>query len=331
MSDPAVTAVILAGGRARRLGGAAKPLLTVGENSLLDLALDAASIAGSPDPIVVGPPVTARADVRGVREDPPFGGPAAAIAAALPHVSTDWILVLAADLPQAPRIARILVDELTGMTRMDGARMGDRRAGDARADNPDANLDGLCLQSDDGRMQWLSAIYRTDALRAAVARLGSADGASMRDLVGALTLQAVTVAATLTDDVDTWEDLVVARRRVARQRAARGITPDEIAPEEDRPMADSTSRTLPPEALEDWAAALRAELGLSDDSLPISLVLDLARDVAVAVARPAAPLSAFAAGLAAGRAGADAEAIRAAVESVTKLASTWSDPDETDS
>lgn len=331
MSDPAVTAVILAGGRARRLGGAAKPLLTVGESSLLDLALDAASIAGSLEPIVVGPPVTARTNVRIVREDPPFGGPVAAIAAALPHVSTDWILVLAADLPRAPRIARILMDELTGVTRTGGARMGDARAGDARADNLDANRDGLCLQSDDGRTQWLSAIYRTDALRAAVARLGSADGASMRDLVGALTLQAVTVAATLTHDVDTWEDLVVARQRVARQRAARGITPDEIAPEEDRPMADSTSRTLPPEALEDWAAALRAELGLSDNALPISLVLDLARDVAVAVARPAAPLSAFAAGLAAGRAGGDPEAIRAAVASVTELASMWSDPDETDS
>ena len=63
-----------------------------------------------------------------------------------------------------------------------------------------------------------------------------------------------------------------------------------------------SDRTLPPEALDAWAAAVRDKLALDHD-LPVALVLDLARDVANGVARPAAPLSAFAAGLAAGRAG----------------------------
>lgn len=81
-------------------------------------------------------------------------------------------------------------------------------------------------------------------------------------------------------------------------------------------------RTLPPEALDEWAAALRAELSLPDD-LPVALVLDLARDVANGVARPAAPLSAFAAGLAAGRAGGSPDDIRVAVESITRLAAGW--------
>ncbi len=82
-------------------------------------------------------------------------------------------------------------------------------------------------------------------------------------------------------------------------------------------------RTLPPEALDEWAAALRAELGLGDDDLPVSLVLDLARDVANGVARPAAPLSAFAAGLAAGRAGGSPDDVRAAIAAITARAATW--------
>jgi hypothetical protein len=83
-----------------------------------------------------------------------------------------------------------------------------------------------------------------------------------------------------------------------------------------------TSRTLPPEALDAWATALRDELALPDE-LPISLVLDLARDVAVGVARPAAPLSAFAAGLAAGRAGGSPSDVRETVAAVVRLAADW--------
>ncbi len=63
------------------------------------------------------------------------------------------------------------------------------------------------------------------------------------------------------------------------------------------------SRTLPPEALDAWAAALREHFGLSADDVPVAAVLDLTRDVANGVARPAAPLGAFVAGLVAGRAG----------------------------
>ncbi len=53
------------------------------------------------------------------------------------------------------------------------------------------------------------------------------------------------------------------------------------------------NRTLPPEALNEWSAALAERFGLDDGDIPISLILDLARDVANGVARPAAPLSAF--------------------------------------
>jgi hypothetical protein len=81
---------------------------------------------------------------------------------------------------------------------------------------------------------------------------------------------------------------------------------------------------LPPEALDEWAGALRERFGLSHDDVPISAVLNLARDVANGVARPAAPLSAFVAGLVAGRAGGDPATARETMAAISALAADWS-------
>ena len=83
------------------------------------------------------------------------------------------------------------------------------------------------------------------------------------------------------------------------------------------------SRTLPPEALDAWAAALRDRFGLAEADVPVAAVLDLTRDVANGVARPAAPLGAFVAGLVAGRAGTDPAEIRAALDAVAEAAAGW--------
>lgn len=78
--------------------------------------------------------------------------------------------------------------------------------------------------------------------------------------------------------------------------------------------------------LDDWTAAVCAELGLDDvdRTVVVPQVLDLARDVAHGVARPAAPLTTYlvglAAGLAAGRPGADPAALFARVR---ELAGAW--------
>ncbi|MFV0319356.1 MAG: DUF6457 domain-containing protein [Microbacterium sp.] len=80
---------------------------------------------------------------------------------------------------------------------------------------------------------------------------------------------------------------------------------------------------LPPEALDEWADALRERFDLGPDDVPISLILDLARDVSVGVARPAAPFSAYVAGLVAGRAGGSPEEVRSAVQAITELAAGW--------
>lgn len=88
------------------------------------------------------------------------------------------------------------------------------------------------------------------------------------------------------------------------------------------------SRTLPPEALDEWALALREQFGLAAEDVPIGLILDLARDVANGVARPAAPFSAFVAGLVAGRAGGTPEQVRDAVARVVELAGNWPERSE---
>ncbi|WP_454129115.1 molybdenum cofactor guanylyltransferase [Microbacterium aurum] len=196
-------AILLAGGRATRLGGIDKPLLEIDGRSLLQRALDA--VAGCEPVVVAGP---ARSDVAGavtwVREDPPFTGPAAAIVAALAALPEQparpdapgpaWTLVLACNL----------ADPAAAVAALTGARAA-----------ASADLDGWCLGDRDGRAQWLTALYRTAALRRAAAALPDAGThASVRTLVGPLRLELI-AAGPATDDIDTWHD---AERAGARPR-----------------------------------------------------------------------------------------------------------------
>jgi molybdopterin-guanine dinucleotide biosynthesis protein A len=89
--------VVLAGGRGRRMGGVAKPALEVRGRRLLDVALEA--LGAADERVVVGGDEPLPADVPRVHEEPRGGGPVAALAAALQHVRSDVVVVLAADLP----------------------------------------------------------------------------------------------------------------------------------------------------------------------------------------------------------------------------------------
>ncbi|WP_405216266.1 molybdenum cofactor guanylyltransferase [Agrococcus sp. Ld7] len=203
--DGGCAAVLLAGGRASRMGGVQKPLLEVGGRSLLQLAIDGAEMIGCSPVVVAGPATDAvAARVRWVREDPPLGGPAAGIVAALgalPAASEPaWILVLACDQPAAPAAAMRLRDGIEALP---------------------AGIDGRCLTVG-GRAQWLCGLYRTSALRTAAAALpSSGDGASMRLLLAPLALELIAAPAALASDVDTWDDLEQARARAASARAVR--------------------------------------------------------------------------------------------------------------
>src|SRR3954471_7906298 len=140
---PPYTAVVLAGGKAARLGGQAKPQLLVGGRPMLAAVLDA--VTGAEQRVVVGPPQPVPEDVLLVREHPPGGGPVAAIRAALGDVRTDVVLVLAGDLPfLTPALVDGLRERLTG--------------------------EGVLVVDDTGRDQYLLGAWATAALRAAMAR-----------------------------------------------------------------------------------------------------------------------------------------------------------------
>ncbi len=71
--------------------------------------------------------------------------------------------------------------------------------------------------------------------------------------------------------------------------------------------------------LDDWTAALCAELGIEQADDSRRTVLDLARVVAHAVDRPAAPVTAYLLGVAVGRGASMADA----AAKVSRLASGW--------
>lgn len=95
-----VTACILAGGRARRMGGAVKPLLAVDGVRILDrqralLAPRAAELVIS----VAGPGPLTEQGVRTVVDAVAEAGPLAGIAAGLAASERPWLLVVAGDMP----------------------------------------------------------------------------------------------------------------------------------------------------------------------------------------------------------------------------------------
>ena len=181
-------AIVLCGGSSRRLGGADKAAVVVGERTLLDRALDA--VAAARTTIAVGPQRPTERDVSWTVEDPPGGGPVAAIAAGLKQVMTDISVVLGVDFPFVgpAHVTRLLAS-------LEGDRIG--RDGIGR--------DGAIYVDETGRHQFLVGAYRTDALRAALTGR-AAQGMAVKDLI--LDLDLVLLAdPRATQDVDTWADV----------------------------------------------------------------------------------------------------------------------------
>ena len=311
--DLVLDALILAGGRSSRLGGSPKAELVIGSRRLVDIAVDAAAAADARRTVVVGPDDLVAAPLITTREQPPYGGPVAGVAAGLaaldrldadaqadaeasdrddsadaavhPTDTDRWVLVLTCDLPLATEAAAELV---------------------AAARSAAGAVHGICL--DDGRTQWLPAVYRRDVLAQELIALGDPHGASMRALAEHLTMTTIPDPGGLTADVDTWQDVERAR---SLQPRAEG--------------AGMSNTPQSPESLDRWVAALATELGLDPATVPTDDILDLARDVAHGVARPAAPLSTFLVGLAVGAGNGSLTELSARA---TALADGWS-PDET--
>ncbi|MFD9165615.1 NTP transferase domain-containing protein [Streptomyces sp. NPDC059558] len=193
-------AIVLAGGAARRLGGADKPALSVGGRALLDRVLDACPDARTT--VVVGGRRPTARPVHWTRADPPGGGPVAALEAGLRQTTAELVLVLSADLPFLDRDtvrALLAAPARPGTDAADGA-------------------DGALLRDPEGRDQPLVAAYRAEPLRREIALLaaehGTLTGLPLRALTAELDLARVTSRPLASFDCDTWDDLAAARARI---------------------------------------------------------------------------------------------------------------------
>ncbi|MEW1807413.1 NTP transferase domain-containing protein [Pseudarthrobacter sp. NPDC080039] len=220
-------ALVLAGGRSSRLGGVPKQSLVFRGQTLLERAV--AASAGARRTVVVGgidflrasdsteaplaPPSWA-SGLLTCREEPPFAGPAAAIAAGLATLADNaepapHTLVLACDMPLAAGAVSALRDAL--------------------ADCPDPALAGgaagrgVMARDEGGRVQPLAAFYSTEELNRACRELAARKAlvnASVRALLASLDVQLVTVPAGSTSDVDTWEDAAALGIAAGNQRGS---------------------------------------------------------------------------------------------------------------
>lgn len=183
MAEP-YDAIVLAGGSARRLGGVDKVALVVAGRSLLDRVL--AAVADADRVVAVGPARTTAAPVTWTLEEPPGGGPVAALAAGLLLTQAPVVAVLAADLPFLDAATlRVLRDAL-------GSR------------------DGALLVDADNRDQLLVGVWRATSLRTALPE--AADGARLGAVLAALDAVRVRVEGHPWFDCDTDDALAEARR-----------------------------------------------------------------------------------------------------------------------
>lgn len=178
-----LAAIVLAGGRGRRLGGVDKAALPVPGGTLLDRVLHA--VAGCEPVVVVGPPsvTDGRPGLRRVQEEPAYGGPAAGLLTALATLADDpaYVVVVAVDLP--------------GLTPDTVARLRVAATGD-----------GAVLIDEGGRRQPVLMV-RVDRLRAAAPGPEVWPGLSLRWLLEPLSLIEVAAVDDEASDVDTSEDL----------------------------------------------------------------------------------------------------------------------------
>ncbi|WP_139979556.1 molybdenum cofactor guanylyltransferase [Nocardioides litoris] len=175
-------AVVLAGGRATRLGGFDKGSVEVGGRSLLAHALEA--VVDAAEVVVVGDQAYADRPVTFVVEDPRHGGPVAGLLTGVDSLlrRTRTVVVLAVDMPRVtPATIR----------RMQAAAEG---------------RDGAVLVGPDGRRQ-LAFVVDRERLEAVRPDREAQHGHAVHRLLARLDLAEVAAIGEEHRDVDTWADL----------------------------------------------------------------------------------------------------------------------------
>lgn len=192
-------AIVFAGGRGSRLGGRDKAMLRLAGARLVDRAVDAARSAGAKRIVVVGPTHAFSDGCIGTREEPPFGGPLAALAAGLRALeasgSDGEVLLLSCDLVRPAAVVELLAAAVCD----DAAAIGPAVA---------QKVDALVLSDPDGHSQWLAGRYSLSALRDGVEALGGdVAGRPLRAALSGLKIRHVPASAQAVADIDTPEDL----------------------------------------------------------------------------------------------------------------------------
>ena len=174
--------VVLAGGLASRMGGVDKVSVPVHGRSSLDRLLTA--VSEETRVIAAGPTRGTRRPVTWCREDPPGGGPLAAVAAALPLTSANIVLVAAGDMPRLGDVLDRLVETLEAHPHADVA----------------------VLRDESGVVQPLAAAYRRDALAERLMSVGDPAGRPARLLLESMSVVTIDGGAAAVD-CDTWADI----------------------------------------------------------------------------------------------------------------------------
>ena len=217
---PPYAAIVLAGGAATRMGGRHKPSLPVAGVPILDRVL--AAVPDATHRVVVGPPQPVPEDVLLTREDPPGGGPAAALAAGLallgshsgPGSHPGREVGREVGQPGLPDYVAVLAGD---QALLSGAAVRVLRRAVAGAP---VGIGGAVFVDGDGREQWLCGVWRVGALRERLAEVGGPVGSglaggSVRRVLGAVGVVPVRwTGAGLPPwfDCDTEEQVAVAER-----------------------------------------------------------------------------------------------------------------------
>ncbi len=178
----AFSAVILAGGRAARLGGVDKASVEIAGRTLLTYAIDAVIDAG--EVVVVGEPVPTERPVTFTFESPRYGGPVAALLTGRDALlrTTPYVAALAVDMPRLDaRTFRRLLEAAPGH-------------------------DGAALVDPTGRRQ-LAMVLATTRLDAVRPDHEAQHDLPLHALLSGLDLAEVPSLGEEHRDVDTWADL----------------------------------------------------------------------------------------------------------------------------
>ena len=180
-----LAAIVIAGGEARRFGADKLALRDAEGRTLLEVTV--AGVAQVAHPVVVvGPERDLATDVIWVREDPPGGGPCAALIAGLACVPDEaaHVAVLAGDAPAGAAAVTALRQVID----------------DAAA---------AVVTDESGREQPMTAVYAVPALKGEIAAYGDGRDMSIRQVLDDLRPQTVVAIIdqwSASSDIDLPED-----------------------------------------------------------------------------------------------------------------------------